>query len=264
MASATVAAIAVIVAAVAAWMVVGRLGDSLRQTIDVAATTIDAVDDTVDAAAATLQATASSLDNAAGAIRSTDAAFDATSIVLVEMADVVGGELPDSLEAIERGLPTLVRVGAVIDSTLGTLAVFGVPYDEDASLGSAFGEIERSLDGVPDRLRQQGALIDDVRENLRAVDDSVVSVGDDLEAVRATLQDAANVLDEYETTAAEARLVIATADSDLETTQLLIRVLIVIATIGALAGLVPIFVLGRERSRYARLGQVPSGTNQGA
>ena len=88
------------------------------------------------------------------------------------------------------------------DLTLSALSnlPFGPAYDPAESFADALRTLDVSLDGLPDRLREQADQIDATASSLGDVGDGVSDLASDLAGFDATLADTSELLDTYATT----------------------------------------------------------------
>lgn len=225
----TVGALVSVLAMVVGWRFLSELDGALESSLGVTAEALDALDasvaladETVGRIEAVLTRTERTTDELAGTI-------DDTAAALEGVADLSEQELAGSLAAVERSLPALIDVAAVIDRTLGALSrvPFGPDYDPDEPFDDSLREIQRQMDGLPEGLREQAALIRDGQRGLSDLGRGVEGLADEVGAMAATLAAADELLDEYASTAGEAQQVIADSDSSLGTQLAVARGLVV-------------------------------------
>jgi hypothetical protein len=185
----------------------GHLDRALEDSVGVAAQAVEALGSTVEVAGESLTRITVILDGTATTTRDLSAAIADTETVLRATADLSEEQIAGSLEAVDDALPALIQVAAVIDRTLSGLSVlpFGPDYDPDEPFDDSLRAIQREFDGLPDALRAQAALIRDGSRDLRSVRVGTGVIADDLDALRTTLADAADLVEQFAATAVSAR-----------------------------------------------------------
>jgi len=93
-----------------------------------------------------------------------------------ETRQLVTGEIPDALDAVEDAMPALIDVGAGVDTTLRIISGIGLAtYEREVPLDQAIAEIADSLEGLPEELRAQGETLQRAEMTL---DNLTADVGD--------------------------------------------------------------------------------------
>lgn len=141
-----------------------------------------------------------------------------------EVARITGEDLPESIDAVDAAMPGLIRVAGLIDNTLRAARFFGADYDPDKPFDEAVADLDASLDGMPDDLRTQAALLADSTEDVAAIASTARVLSSDLGALRSELAATSQILSEYESTAAEANRLVAQLRADLDDRVALLRV----------------------------------------
>jgi hypothetical protein len=202
---------------------------ALQDAIVVAEQTVVLVEGGLGRAEATTADLATTVDDGAGLLRST--------------ADLTEDRLADSLGAFQDSLPGLIAAASVIDTTLSALAnlPFGPTYSPDEPFDDSLRELQRSLAGVPEDLRDQADLIRQTGDSLVEVGVGTSAVAADLGAIRAGLEDALDVLAGSTATATSAAALIGETQEGLAAQLRLARVLVVLLGVTTAAGqLVPL------------------------
>lgn len=154
------------------------------------------------------------LDSTATTTRDLSGAIADTEAVLRATADLSEEQIAGSLDAVEDALPGLIQVAAVIDRSLSGLSALplGPEYDPDEPFDASLRDIQQEFVGLPDALREQAGLIRDGSRDLRSVRVGTEVVADDLDRLRATLADSAELVDRLSVTASETRGLVAEQD----------------------------------------------------
>ncbi|HVM14336.1 MAG TPA: hypothetical protein VM287_08395 [Egibacteraceae bacterium] len=169
--------------------------------------------------------------------------FEDAETALGATADLSQDQVAGSLEAVEQALPTLIEVGALMDRTLSALNVvpFAPEYRPVEPFDDSLRSLQRAMEGLPDDLREQAALIGDGRESLGDVREGTVAIADDLGDLHAQLSSALHLLRDYATTAGEAGDLMGDSDVRLSRQLAAARILVVVLGASLLVGqLVPL------------------------
>jgi hypothetical protein len=184
-----------------------HLDGALEDSVGVAAQAVEALGSTVEVAGDSLARITVILDGTATTTRDLSAAVADTEAVLRATADLSEEQIAGSLDAVDDALPALIQVAAVIDRTLSGLSVlpFGPEYDPAEPFDDSLRAIQREFDGLPEALREQATLIRDGSRDLRSVRVGTAVIADDLDALRTTLADSAELVEQFAATATSAR-----------------------------------------------------------
>jgi hypothetical protein len=225
-----------LVATVVGLRFLGQLDTALVDSVGVAAEAVDALGATVDLAGETISSVNVILSRTAASTRDLSAALADAEEVLLATADLSEQQIAGSLEAVEDTLPALIQVAAVIDRTLSALSVipFGPDYDPAEPFDDSLRALEGELDGLPEALRAQAALIRSGGQDLATTREGTTAIADDLDDLHATLAASGDLLDRYAMTASEARQLVTRDDLGRQLT--LARVLVIVLGLTLAAG----------------------------
>ncbi len=185
-------------------------GDGLDVVTDV----LDTTGAAIDGAEETLVTATDALESVSGAMTEFESGLGDVQSLLGDMSDVVGNDLADSIAGLRDAMPQLIDAGDVLDGTLQTLSLFGVPYDPSALLGDSFRELQGSLDPVPGRLRDEGTLLGQAAGDLADARGSIDRIGASLGDLRVELAGTAALFGRYRDTIERARTLVADLRSD--------------------------------------------------
>jgi hypothetical protein len=244
-----VGAIAALVAGMAGWLLAGRAARSLADTLDPIAGIVANVSDTVDASLVMLDRTAEAIEGIESATGSTARTLDSVSEVVAETSGLVGGGIADGLDSAVETMPALVDTGRVIDRTMRTLSLVGVDYDPEVPLDESLAELEESLRPIPDQLRDQVALLTEVRSDIEQIVTDAASLSAVLLETRIDLMEARVVLESASDNAAAAVVRVAEIRSEVATYDTLARVMVVSVTVALLAAASAPFMIGLHYRR---------------
>jgi hypothetical protein len=234
---------------------VGTVDRGVGQSLALTGDALEALDASLVVAEDSVAIVSEGLGEVEGTARELEATLDQGGTLLSEGAELAGNDLADSLEAVEASMPALVRVAATIDGTLRAVdrLPFTQPYEPEQPFDQSVRDLQAGLEGVPESLREQAALLAGAGESLESLGGGVVAIADTVQASRVELEEALRLLDRYSRTATEARTVLAATQEDLARQTALARVLVwALAGTIALGQLAPLF-LGRELAAGRRL-----------
>lgn len=223
-------------------LVVGRLGTAARDSLAVTGEALDAVAETVDVAASSIGTVRSSLDSVSAAAADLADTVDAGTEVLDEVAQLTATEIPESLEAFQDSLPALVSVGAAIDRTLRALSLFGVDYDPDRPFDEALAALGDSLEGVPERLRDQSSNLEAATEGIGGVVDNTTDIAASIASLDEDIRVTEELLGEYRVTTGRAARLVTDAESDVRIGVLAAQILLAVFGLVFAATQLPVLV----------------------
>jgi hypothetical protein len=151
---------AALLGATAGWVLIGRTSAALEASLALTSDTLEALDASAGVASDTIATLGISLRTLEQTATDLDAAFDDGQMLMGELATLVREDVADSVGAIDDSLPGLITVAGTIDSTLSALSSlpFGPSYNPGESFAASLGDLQTSLDGLPERLVDQADL----------------------------------------------------------------------------------------------------------
>jgi methyl-accepting chemotaxis protein len=245
------------------WIFVGQLATASDDTLEVTLQSLDAIDDTIDLADEVLSSSTDAVEALAGSMAAVSGSFDAGTQVVDDVAELATTIGP-SLEDAGRTVRTLEGIGDDIDSLLSSLASlpFAPDYDPDASLGDTLGQLADTLETLPGQLESTATSLtdftgsaDELQQQLDDLTASVVSISEDL-------GDTDALVDQYRASVTDARALALSANNDLGTGVVLMRILLVVGGITLLFGQIVPLWLGRslldDADAHNGVGSVPT------
>lgn len=235
-ATAVVGVLAGLLGLVVGWGLLTQARVALEDSLTLTADTLAALDATAGVAADSVEALSVSLASLETTAESLDQAFEEGEVLLEDLADVVRGDVAGSLRAVDDALPGLISVAGTIDATLSTLSrlPLGPTYDPSQSFQSSLRALDGSLDGLPDRLVEQADQVDQASRAIGDVGQGVAELVLVLGTFDATLADTTELLDTYEQTIGDGRLLVEQAADRLGTQFALGRVALVLLVVAFL------------------------------
>ncbi|MEX2503658.1 MAG: hypothetical protein WD378_02340 [Egicoccus sp.] len=217
---------------------VSLLDAALEDSLGVSAEAVDALGASVEVAGETLQALDTTLADTAQTTRDLGTSLTDAETVLRATADLSEDDIAGGLAAVQDTLPALIQVASVIDTTLNALSVvpFGPDYDPNEPFPDSLRELQGELDGMPEALQEQAALIRDGADSLGTVRSGTGDIADGLDELHATISNAGDLIDDYATTASEARDLVTGNQEALDQQLSWARVLVVLLALSFIAG----------------------------
>lgn len=248
-------AIAAIVMGLAAALggpvVVGRMGAAAEDSLVVTSDALVAVAETVEVAASSIGTVRGSLSSVAAAADDLSLTVDASTRVLTEVAALTATEIPESLEAFQDSLPALISVGGAIDGTLRTLSFFGVEYNPERPFDEALAALGTSLEGVPERLREQSTNLETATLGIEGVVDNTEDIAESIAALDADIQITEQLLSEYRITTGQAARLVSEARGDVRVAVVVSQVFLVLFGLVFAATQLPALVGANEQPHGA-------------
>lgn len=219
--------------------------DALSRSLVLTGETLEALEDAVVVAEGTVVLVEGGLRQAEATTEDLVGTVDDGAMLLRNIGDLTEDQLAGSLAAFEQSLPGLIDAAGVIDSTLTALATlpFGPSYDPEEPFDDSLRELQASLDGLPEDLREQALLLRETGESLDEVGAGTAEISRDLAAIRTGLDGALEVLRSSTAQATSARELVADTREGLGRQLLLARVLVVLLGLTtAAAQIVPLAI----------------------
>jgi methyl-accepting chemotaxis protein len=241
--------VAAVVVGVAGWILATRANSRLTETIRPLSDLVVNVSQSVEATQVIVARTIEAVEGIESATRSAGRTLGSVSGLIDTTADVIGGDLADSLESAVGTLPALVDTGRIIDRTMRTLSLVGVDYDPDAPLDESLASLEESLRPIPEQLRGQVDALEDVRTDIDVVVQDSGALAATLLEARIEMAAAEEILadtGENVTVAAES---LASIEGDLDAYDILSKVAVAAVAAALLSAAVAPLLLGLHFQR---------------
>lgn len=253
--------VASMIGVIVGMQLVAQIDTALGRSLALTADSLRTVDASLQIAEDTVGLLGEGIGEAERTSRGLVTTIDEGEQALGSIADLTGTELADSLEAIDDSMPALIQVAAAIDTSLSALSQvpFGPPYDPERPFDESMRSLQDSLDGLPERLRDQAVLIDDASANLADLGTGTTAIADSLSELDAGLTQAMGLLQGYSATATQARELIGETERQLSRQATLARIMVaVVGLVIALGQIVPLY-FGWLLRRHAEASILPAG-----
>jgi hypothetical protein len=192
--------------------IVDQIGDNVLGNLELTSEGLTAVQDTLVLAKDALTDVNNGLATVEITAVNVSIAISDTQPLVDQVSLIASDDLPNSIEAIEETMPSLVQVAGAIDSTLVTLNNFridenilglriqydlGIDYQPEIPFDESVALIGDSLAGLPDRLRSLDQSLQTSSGNLMVISEDVLQLSRDLNTINARLAEVDPLLDEY-------------------------------------------------------------------
>lgn len=193
--------------AIVGWWLVGTARDAVDASLALTAQTLETLDASVALSAETVDTLDTGLADVQRATGGAAEALGRGEELLAASADLTGTQLADAVAAANRSLPAIERVAGVIDGTLRALDALpvGPAYDPEQSFDQSIRDLQAALGSVPDELRAQAVLIDELSASVGSAGRDAAAIAEDVGAIDASLDQAGALLASYAASGAQAR-----------------------------------------------------------
>lgn len=244
-----VGVVASLAVGISGWIVAGRAVDTVERTIGPIGGIIGDLAGSIDASQVLFERTTEAVESIETASRSSVRTITSVSVLIEETADIAGSGVADSLEAAVETLPGLISTGRVIDNTMSALSLIGVDYDPEVPLDESIADLEEALRPLPDQIRDQIGLLEDIEDDL----DGIADDGRELSAVlletRLDMANAERVLRSASRNATNAAESVEVIAAEIDDYDILARLIAVAAAVALLAGSLAPLLVGLHLSR---------------
>ena len=228
----SVGAVAALIGSVLTWIVLGAAADTSVRSLQLASDVLDSVGGTVVSVDGVL-------DDVSDGLRTTQQSLADASVTLTQLsaltsnlAELVGEDVPASLDAVRASLAPIQTTAGLLDGALTALSFVGVDYDPEVPLDEAIDELDAQLAAIPERLRAQGPLIDAAAESLSDFGGDTLTIAQELSDLRSRLSEASFTVGNYRSTIAEADALLADVEENVSSRLDTLRVVLVVFGVG--------------------------------
>lgn len=209
-----------------------RLAAGATHQLDLLDQALTTTESGLRTAEASLAQTQTALSSIRGTVDTSAAAVDDMVPSIETMSDVVGEQLPATLENATQSLSSFAGTAGVIDqlmSVLSAVPLLSIPdYNPDVSLAESVTAFRKSLEGMPEKLVEMQTGLDQTAANLQEIRGEVAGVGESLTGLSESLDGTVDVLDGYQEVVADLRGQIDTASAGIDSVLRLVRVVLFI------------------------------------
>jgi hypothetical protein len=240
-----VAIVASVIGLILGLIMVGNLSDYLEESVGVTESALGAVDETLSLIESVTTEVEGAIGSAAQSIGSVSDAAAAASGDLESVADFLGGELHDSIQALLDTMPAAIQTAGVIDRTLSALSFFGVDYDPAQPFDESLIAVESALEGIPSQLETQAGAIRGLVPISEQFAADAGATAESFETLSAELASSQQIVDSYRATLDQAQAVVERTRISLSASTWLLRLIVVLMTLTGVALGTGLYVVGR-------------------
>ncbi|HUG07273.1 MAG TPA: hypothetical protein VMP13_00015 [Acidimicrobiia bacterium] len=226
-------------------------GDDLGSTVSVSRSALEAINETIEVVDVVAADTAASLESAAGSVDSASTTVEGASSSIEQLADFLDEELPSTIESIQATMPAAIQTANAIDSTLSTLAFFGVDYDPDEPFGESLARVSVALISLPTELRAQSESLRSLLPSAEQLATDTGELSDSMGELTRSLEGFTSLSERYERTLVDADLVIDRTDTSMDRSLWLIRGLVMIVAVAGVGVGVALISVARSLETLA-------------
>ena len=245
--------IASLAVGVGGWIMAGSLTTTLNQTLIPASRTVEDVSVAIDATRLMVSRTTEAIENIENATRSSARTLNSVTELLGGVGEVAAGDIADGLDAAVEALPGLIETGRLIDRSLRALSLLGVDYAPAVPLDEALSDLEAALAPVPDKIRDQATLLEDVTSDMETISDDAGALAASLLEVRIGMLEADRVLIAAASNAQEAAAAAGNLQADVDAYGQLARWVAVAAALALASGALGPLLIGISKSSETAL-----------
>jgi hypothetical protein len=162
------------------------------------ATTLDGL---ITAETALVQA-AEAVDSLEGIMVDVGLAINDTAPILDVAAELLGEQLPTTIQATQETLTSVATSAQLVDDILGVISVIPLlgtdRYNPDVSLQQGFQDVSDGLDGIPELLLTAGEGLSAGTESLQGVEKGFAAMARSIAETMTSLESAQTVLQDYQ------------------------------------------------------------------
>jgi hypothetical protein len=237
---------------------VGAVAQALMTNLELTSRTLGAAEQTLLLAQGSVEQLSIGLATVQDAATQVSQTISETEPLLGAIGHLVGGDVPDSLEAVQAGLPAMAETAAIVEQTLVTLSdlrleqrVLGIPlrfdlgirYAPETTMVASIEQMSEVLTDIPERLRDLEPYLETAGRGLSTIGQDVGTMSTDLGKLTRTLAGMEPLLDEYLQTVTEAKSLIEATQRMLVSQLNNIKLVVTVGLVWlALAQLVPLYL----------------------
>ena len=140
------------------------------------------------------------LEMISDSLGSLNATIDNIAVSLDSSADLIGGDLRDTLVDTQTALRSAASSAGLVDNTLRFIAaipLLGADYRPEVPLSLSLEQVAESLDDVPEAFLEIELLIRDTEDSMVILNEDVTKLAEDINTYESDLLDAQEILAEY-------------------------------------------------------------------
>ena len=146
---------------------------------------------------------AQAVDSLEGIMVDVGLAINDTAPILDVAAELLGEQLPTTIQATQETLTSVATSAQLVDDILGVVSAIPLlgtdRYNPDVSLHQGFQDVSDGLDGIPELLLTAGEGLSTGTESLQDAEKGFAAMGQSISETMTSLESAQTVLQDYQT-----------------------------------------------------------------
>jgi hypothetical protein len=241
--------VAAVALTVAGWIFLNDVFRRFEGATVITGEAIVTIETTLDIADEALAILTTSLEAASAATDQASTSAETVSAAIEEASLIIGEDLPATIDAIRAAMPGLIEASAVIDRTLSSLALIGVPYNPDVPLDEAFISLDEQLSPLPERLRENAATIGQLVPQAEGFRAQSTILAAQVENMRTSVDEARGAINTYRDSTDRVSVAMESTTTGLSRSENIARILLVIAGVALGTTMYGFVLVGRALSQ---------------
>jgi uncharacterized phage infection (PIP) family protein YhgE len=212
---------------VGVWVLKPRITAALTTTVDLLLSSVGTSQQALTSAEVALEAGITSVEELADMLANTSTTLADTQPVITQLTDVMGEQLPETMQAATDSLKTTESIAESLEGVIKSFQTFrnllaniplvgtAIPpqddtYDPDKTLADSLGELSDSIAGIPaifsdisTDIDQASGNLDLIKGNLDTMSESVGLISDSLTDYKGMIADSKATMSELESMLAD-------------------------------------------------------------
>jgi ABC-type transporter Mla subunit MlaD len=224
---------------------VHSLSSDVRSSVSVSQAALAAISQTIEAVDEVTTNTSASLSSATASVESASSTVEGAASAIDGIASFLDEELPETLESVQMSLPAAIQAANAVDGTLRALSLFGVDYNPDEPFGESLSRVNAALASLPDVLRAQSDAMSQLVPSVDRLAGQTDRLAGSMTDLTTSLEGFAALGDDYRSTIDQAEMTIEATSASIDSSMVLIRLLVIGAALGGIAIGIALISIGR-------------------
>lgn len=189
---------------IAPWLIRPNLTQALDNTVATLSTSIDTSKQAMVVTEQALGATVNSVTALQTMLEATATSVSDTQPVLVQITELLGNELPGTLDSASTSLKSAQESAVVLDQAIRSFDSFKFvlaavpfigasipldtpPYNPEVTLADSLGEVAVQLEGLPAKFTEMSTNLDKADDNLVTIETSLSTMASNVSSISSSL-----------------------------------------------------------------------------